>query len=207
MDLKGMRKAFDIQKGTRDYIQGEIDQLQKRLDKEKKALLRKEKALLFIEDAAINMQGELSGGLKDCVAAGLNSVFDIPYGFRADFNINRGRPECRLSFLKKGKLVDPMAFSGGGEVDIAAFAARIACLSMAKQYRKVLLLDEPFLRLKGIKENKRVIDLMNELSHRLGIQIIAVNDERAPREDIIAGADKVFWVSQKQAKSQIEILK
>ena len=206
MILENTREAFNKKKNTRDYILSEIDSLKKDLASSKKKLVKKEKALLFIEDVAVQTQMQLSEGLQDCVAAGLNSVFDIPYGFKVDFKIKRGKPECYSAFLKKGRLVDPMSFSGGGEVDVAAFSARVACLSMAPQYRKVLLIDEPFLRLKGKDENKRVIALMRELSYRLKIQLIVVNDERAPREDIIEGSDRVFFVKQKDGKSQIEML-
>ncbi len=207
MNLSDIRKAFDKKKNTRDYILQEIDELKTKLGKSKKQLGKKEKALMFIEDVAIQTQMELSEGLQDCVAAGLNSVFELPYGFKADFKINRGRPECHTAFLKEGRLVDPMYFSGGGEVDVAAFSARVACLSMTKGYRKILLIDEPFMRLKGESENKRVIALMKELSHRMGIQMIVISDERAPREDIIDGSDRSFYVDQKNGKSKIEVLK
>ncbi len=111
-----------------------------------------------------------------------------------------------MFFEKRGKLIDPLTFSGLGAADVAAFAARVSCLTIAKRFRKVLLLDEPFQRLKGRLANQRVIDLMQTLSHKFGIQIICVNDERADRDDIVAGADRVFLIDQINQKSMIKVL-
>lgn len=205
--LSKYRKIVDSKKAEKDFIKKELDSLSGKLSKTEKTLSQKRKALLFIEEVAISTQKELSGVLEECVTAGLNSVFEVPYGFKVDFKINRGRPECKMYFSKRGRLVDPLVFSGLGAADVAAFSARTSCLSMATRYRRVLLLDEPFQRLKGEKENKRVIDLMRELSHRLKIQIICVNDERAARDDIIEGADRVFHVTQKNRRSQVEVLR
>jgi ABC-type thiamine transport system ATPase subunit len=58
--------------------------------------------------------------------------------------------------------------------------------------RNVILLDEPFKHLKGQDANLRVLEMVREISKKLNLQIIMVSDERIPREDIIANADKVF---------------
>jgi len=128
-----------------------------------------------------------------------------------DIKINRGiltgfNEAFIINGKKKDELIDPLAFSGLGAADVAAFSLRGASLSMAGKFRRVLLLDEPFQRLKGENENKRVIDLMRKISEKLKIQIICVNDERAAREDIITGADKVFYVSQINNVSKVTIL-
>jgi hypothetical protein len=140
------------------------------------------------------------------VGAGLNSVFDQPYEFHTHFEIRRDRPECDMYFKKGNHLVDPLAFSGLGAADVGAFSLRGASLSIANRYRGVLLLDEPFKHLKGENENKRVIHLMRRIAEKLKIQIICVNDERAARDDIVDGADRVFHVERKGIKSKVKVL-
>ncbi len=83
-------------------------------------------------------------------------------------------------------------------IDIASLALRIAYLSMRqdKKVRPVLLLDEPFSRLKGEDANRRALAVVREMSKRLGIQIIMISDERISREDIFRNADRVFHVSR-----------
>lgn len=48
--------------------------------------------------------------------------------------------------------------------------------------------------------------MMHSVSQELGLQIITVSDERAPREDIVAGADKVFEVTKKDGESKVKEL-
>jgi len=203
MNLAKYRKLLNTQEGERDYIQKEINGLNERKTALEKRIKIKEKAYLFIEQIALETQQQLEFNLNEMVSAGLNSVFDTHYDFDTHFEIKRGRPECTMSFKKKGRLIDPLEFSGLGAADVAAFSLRASSLSMAERYRRVLLLDEPFQRLKGEKENKRVIQLMKSISKKLNLQIICVNDERAAREDIIEGADKVFYVQLRNKMSQI----
>lgn len=207
MNLKKYRKFIDRQLSERNYIQKELKALKEHSKAIQKKILSKEKALIFIREIAIQTQNQLSFNINEMVSDGLNSVFDQIYGFDAAFGLKRDQPECVMKFNKKGKLVDPLEFSGLGAADVAAFCLRAACLSMARKYRKVLLLDEPFQRLKGEKENKRVIQLMKSISQKLGIQIISVSDERAAREDIINGADRVFYIEQKNEISKVKVLK
>ena len=103
----------------------------------------------------------------------------------------------------------PVGFTGGGAIDIASLALRIAYLSMRQdiKVRRLLLLDEPFSRLKGEEANKRALAIIQEISKNLGLQIIMVSDERIPREDIIANADKVFEVSQnRKGESRVKVV-
>jgi ABC-type thiamine transport system ATPase subunit len=72
-----------------------------------------------------------------------------------------------------------------------------------KKVSPILLLDEPFSRLKGEDANRRALAVLQEISDKLGLQIIMVSDERMPREDIIDNANRVFLVSQKAGVSQI----
>ena len=110
-------------------------------------------------------------------------------------------------FKKGEELIDPLKFSGLGAADIAAFSLRCAAWSMDKRYRNVMILDEPFKHLKGGKENIRAIKLMKVLSEKLNLQIICINDERAPRDDIIINADRVFEVKQNKKVSKVELIK
>ena len=92
----------------------------------------------------------------------------------------------------------PLGNAGGGAINVASLALRIAYWTMRqdKKSRPLLLLDEPFSRLKGEDANRRALAIVQEISKRLGLQIIMISDERVPREDILANADKVFQVTQ-----------
>lgn len=204
--LNKYQKFVTKKLNEKSYIQNEIKSLKNKKKKLKIELIRKEKALEFVKDVALKTQRQLEYHLSDMVSAGLNSVFEQAYDFDVNFELRRGKTECDLYFRKGEELVDPLRFSGLGAADIAAFSLRCASWSMSNKYRNVLLLDEPAKHLKGKEENKRFIELMKTISHKLNLQIICISDERAAQEDIINGADKVFKVSQKKGRSIVKVL-
>jgi DNA repair exonuclease SbcCD ATPase subunit len=67
-----------------------------------------------------------------------------------------------------------------------------------------MILDEPFKHLKGEKANLRLLDMINEVSKKLGLQIIMISDERVDKEDIYEKADRVFEVSIVKGVSQVK---
>lgn len=106
-----------------------------------------------------------------CLAA----VFDDPYTFEINFEKKRGRTEPQLLFKRRGLVLeDPHNEAGGGVVDIAAFALRVAAVIMGRpRVRPVLLLDEPF-RFVSEEYIPRVRELLEELSVELDLQIIMI---------------------------------
>lgn len=105
-----------------------------------------------------------------CLAA----VFDDPYEFAIRFEQKRGRTEARLVFVRNEQEVDPMTASGGGVVDVAAFALRLSCILLSRPpVRRVCVLDEPF---KFVSEEYRenVRKLLETLSTELEFQVIMV---------------------------------
>jgi len=159
----------------------ELNYVERNLKEEKKALVAAEDNLTDAKEAQILIQqvaqgiqehahAKIAGVVTSCLAA----VFDDPYKFTIEFERKRGRTEAKLFFKRGKQQVDPMAATGGGAVDVAAFALRTACLILARpQLRKVLILDEPF-RFVSAGYRDRVRALMENLSKDLGIQFILV---------------------------------
>lgn len=104
----------------------------------------------------------------------LSSVFDEPYQFKILFEQKRGRTEARLVFMDGTNEVDPLSASGGGVVDVAAFALRLSALLLSRPARRrVLIADEPF-RFVSAEYRERVRMMLEELSRELGVQFILV---------------------------------
>lgn len=79
-----------------------------------------------------------------------------------------------MVFIRDGQEIDPMSASGGGVIDVAAFALRLACLLLATpRPRRLLVLDEPF-RFVSAKYRPKIRALLLQLSEELGVQIILV---------------------------------
>ncbi len=128
----------------------------------------------LVQQIAQEIQERAHDQIAKVVCRSLEVVFDDPYEFRILFEKKRGKTEARLVFLRHGKEIDPMTASGGGVVDVAAFALRLSCLMLHRPaLRKVLVLDEPF-RFVSPEYRDRVASLLKALSDELGVQIIMV---------------------------------
>jgi DNA repair exonuclease SbcCD ATPase subunit len=100
--------------------------------------------------------------------------------------------------------IDPFS-GGGGAIDVASFALRIALWSMQQpKTRPTLILDEPFKHLKGEVTNRKVLEMVNKISKKLNIQIIMVSDERVSREITSEFTDKLFETSIVDGVTQIQ---
>ena len=103
-------------------------------------------ARALLQSVAKETQEQLRFHIEDIVSLALDAVFPNPYELQVDFVERRGKTECDLWFVRDGEEpINPLDASGGGAVDIAAFALRVALFCLVRpQLRKVLILDEPF---------------------------------------------------------------
>jgi len=70
--------------------------------------------------------------------------------------------------------VDPMNACGGGMVDVAAFALRVACLMLHRpRLAKVVVLDESF-KFVSAQYRDNVRSMLEGLAEDMGLQILQV---------------------------------
>lgn len=208
-DMQALRHKLERRKGQRNQLQKVIDRLETQIRTNKRNFIRHEKALQIVKHVGLKTQKQLEYHLAEQVSLAMDAVFDDPYRLKVDFLEKRGKTEVELLFTRRGMEFPPIGSAGGGAIDVASVALRVAYWSMRrdKKARPLLLLDEPFSQLKGEDANRRALSIIQELSHKLKLQIIMVSDERVPREDIMNNADKVFQVVQgKDGISQINVL-
>ena len=123
--------------------------------RERKAVrsLRKEVADLtdaqaVIQTVAAEVQNVVHKEIASVVSKCLSTVFSDPYTFQIRFEKKRGKTEAKLIFERDGLEVDPLDAAGGGVVDVATFALRLACiLRSLPPLRRIVFLDEPFRHL------------------------------------------------------------
>lgn len=133
----------------------------------------------FITETAKAVQENVHASISKTVSRCLEAVFDNPYEFRIVFERKRGRTEARLAFFRDGHEYDPQEDVGGGVVDVAAFALRLACL-LAKRPagRRLLVLDEPFRWLSEHGQyRERVRALLETLAREMELQIVMVTHD------------------------------
>lgn len=205
-----LRKTFERKIAIRDRIQSEIKSHRKEMRTNIKEERILEKAVELVKQVGLETQKQLEFHLAEQVSTCLAAVFDDPYELIVKFEEKRGTTEVLFMFSRDGiELIPTNSYggsSGGGAIGVASFGLRIAYMLMRQNSKSqpVLILDEPFNRLKGEEANQRVLELVYKLSHELGIQIIMVSDERIPRTEIIKNADKVFFVNKLNGISQVK---
>jgi DNA repair exonuclease SbcCD ATPase subunit len=194
---------YERKRGEQRSIKTRIENTEQQIEELETKQKELEKAEDIVKAVSIQTQKQLEFQLASVVSSAQDAVFNNPYSMVVKFEQRRNKTECDLMFARGKQEIDPLSSSGYGAADIAAFALRISSWSMGKHTRPLLMLDEPFKHLKGVQENARAIHMMKAISEELGMQIITISDERADRDDIIEGADKVFEVGIKNGKSII----
>jgi hypothetical protein len=192
-NVKQARSLLEQKKGERQHVKTRLNTLRVRISDTKRELHVHEQAREVIKQIGHQTQEKIRYHIGNITSMALETVFDNPYELVLDFVERRNKTECDIYFARDGYQVNPIEESGGGTVDVAAFALRIASWSMNIPHtRNTVILDEPFKHLKGLEENKQVLDMLQEISNKLGIQIITVSDERIDRAEIEQRANKVL---------------
>jgi DNA repair exonuclease SbcCD ATPase subunit len=199
MNIQLLRQKLEQQKGKKMQIETALATLKDTLRNKKRSLYQHEQAREIVRDVGIKTQQQLQYHISDITSLALESVFTEPYQLKVEFVQRRNKTECDLLFVRGDDEMDPLTASGGGAVDVAAFALRIASWSMTRpRTRNTIILDEPF-RFLSADNQERASTMLKELSQRLGIQFIIVTHEPI----LAAYADKIFEVKITKGKSKV----
>lgn len=197
MNAKAYRSKLDRALGKRAAKEASLAEDELALEALVTQATAVDEAQAFLELVAKQTQEQVKYMIADVVNLALDTCFPDEYEFDVEFEIKRGRTEARLVFKKGGIDIDPMEASGGGVVDVAAFALRIAAWSLGRT-APVLIFDEPF-RFLSRDLQPRAGEIMSRIAKHLGIQIIMVSHN----QDIIDASDRVFEVTQTNGVSKV----
>lgn len=131
-----------------------------------------EEAAAWVEALVEQLQTAAHSRLSVVVSKCLAAVFgDKAYTFRLVFE-TKGR--VSYQFERDGELYTDLDQVGGGVLDVAAFALRVAAVCAARpRPEQVLVLDEPF-RFVSKEYRPAVAGLLAAVSAEFGVQIIMV---------------------------------
>ena len=199
MELKTIRNKLERLKGQKSQIEKDLKTSKKNIKVNGRELRKHEQAKEIIREVGIKTQEQLQYHISDITSLALESVFPEPYKLEIEFVQRRNKTECDIYFSRNGNLVDPLSASGGGAVDIASFALRIASWSLQRPHtRNTIILDEPMRFVSDGLRNKASA-MIKEVSRKLGIQFIIITHEPT----LAAYADKIFNVTNKKGISKI----
>jgi len=194
-----LRQTLEQRKGQRTQIRKSIKETKQQIKALKQQLLHHEKAREIIREVGLITQKQLQVHISDIVSLALEAVFPNPYTLEVDFVERRNRTECDLFFVRNDERINPITASGGGAVDVASFALRVASWSMATPHsRNTLILDEPF-RYLSAELLPQAGEMLKQLAEELKLQIIMVTHS----EELMESADRTFKVAQIKGVSKI----
>ena len=195
-----LKQQLNKKAGEKQYIESELSKTESKLIELETRVESVEKAQVIIQTVAQITQQQLTVRIADIVSMALEAVFgDDAYSFEISFVQKRGKTEAELFFNRGGELIDPMSASGGGAVDVAAFALRVAFWQLMYKKNMVsntIVLDEPF-RFLSKDLQPRAGEMLKLLSDKLKIQFLIVTHN----DDLSGVADKLIHVEKRGSKS------
>lgn len=202
MTLKEIRSKLDRLKGAKEETESQILDSNSSLKELEKDLHWHEQAREIVHEVGLKTQEQLQYHISDITSLALESVFNSPYKLAVQFVKRRNKSECDLLFERDGNFIDPLTASGGGVVDVAAFALRVVSWSMENPHsRNAIILDEP-LRFLSEDLQEKASMMIKELSDKLKLQFIIITHEPT----LATYADKEFRGTIKNGISNIKEL-
>ena len=188
------RKRLDAAKAKRETIAGWIRVQSNSFRGMRQEQYHAQQAQMILQEAARLTQSQVQYRIGQLVTLALESVFDDPYVFELQFDSSRGKTSANLIFTRNGNEISPLDASAGGSVDVAAFGLQVSLWTLqTPRSAPILILDEPLKWLKGGDYPAKGAQMIREISHRLGLQVIMVS--HIP--DQIEHADRVFSAVKK----------
>jgi len=186
----------------------------KELIKRKKANIKRKKELdVLLRDTVeareiINKSldithARIKARIDGLLTLAINSVFDRPFSFDLRIEKKYNRIVCTPVIKEGEEEYIPKDAMGGGIIDIISFAFRVVLWSLEHpRSRNVFVLDEP---MKFVGKGDMLIragNILKELSHRLGFQLIIVTHEKE-LGDI---ADRAYLIEHKKGISEATMI-
>jgi ABC-type glutathione transport system ATPase component len=174
-DIARYRKAVNDK--LRDFTNARrsVKEHTMELEAQQLNLAHSQEAQRVVQEVAESVQQTVHTQISAIVTRCLKAVYgEEAYTFELKFRQARGKTEAIPLFVRDGHHLDPFSAAGGGVIEVAAFALRLACLLLSRpRLERVLILDEPFSKCDK-KAMSRVGNMLASLSEELKIQIVLV---------------------------------
>ena len=200
MNLQQHRSNFGELTGIRNQLRADLKKAERDLIAEAARKADLGQAGDVLNAAILATQQQVRGYLEKVVTSALQAVYGEDHGFHLDYEIRRNQPEITPWIVRGDEQYSPREEVGGGVLDVAALALRMAMWSlMDPRPAPVFLLDEPG---KFVSRDKQADfgRMLREISKALGVQILMVSHST----DIIGQADKAYEVTLVDDKSEVK---
>lgn len=197
-------RKYDAKISLRDSESQKLKEYRDQHSQLKRKTIRLTQARESIHIVAKSTQEILEYNLNNIVSEAMETVFDDPYEVKIEFVVKRNKTEAEIHFVRRGIKYQPLTSSGGGTIDVSAFAIKLALWSLkAKKTRKCLIFDEPFKNVNDPSRtlHRRLSEMVANICEDLDVQIIMVSLE----EEMIDNCDRAIHINKKSDKSQATV--
>ena len=181
-DADSMNRRLSALEAESKYIAEQIRGAEEQLAGERRALSEWERARDLVVEVLIATQGQAKGFIEEVVSLALSSTYGPDYGFALDYERKRNQMEATPWIVVGGERFSPRDEVGGGVIDVAAMAMRLALWSlMEPRPAATFLLDEPTKFLSADLQ-PAFGKMLSELAGSLGAQFVLVTHSPAVAE-------------------------
>jgi len=184
----------------REVRRAEVDDLARRLSSLDRDASEWEQARDLLVAVLLQTQGRVRGFIEDVVTLALSAVYGSEYKFELEYDAKRNQVEATPWITISGERRSPREELGGGVLDVASLALRMALWAiMEPRPSSTFLLDEPskFLDADRQPDFGR---MLVELADTLGVQFVVVTHSPALAEH----GGTAYSVSQADGVSKVE---
>lgn len=183
--LKEIKQKADRYRWYRERIQSQIEPVEEELAKLNECLDVCKEAGIIVSKAVESTQKSIQTSVTDVVNKALASVFDEPYTVSIEWH-TRGKDtkntQARFVLRKAGVEADRNLLHSieGGQLALISVILRIAFLSLRKDTRNILILDEVLASVSktpsgGESNIERAEKMLRTIADKFGVQIILVS--------------------------------
>jgi DNA repair exonuclease SbcCD ATPase subunit len=204
MNLTKYTDFLSEKKATKKLLESKAKDLKAEIVSHQHNLVDLEKALEVMNTVSVLVQQEFEEVVEVLVTQALRFVFGDNHSLKLEGNISHNQPEVHMYLVIDGEKFSPKddEFSGG-QADVVSFALRIILWAIQyKRTRPVLLFDEPFRNLHGLKNAAAVREMVQYLAKTMSLQFIIITQD----EDLVEVADAAFMVTNSEGVSSVELL-
>lgn len=170
--MENFAERITTLEAERNIIQTQIDDYKQELKDIEYETHCADNARSILKLAARKTQEKIEVHLSDLVTNAFNMILNSPYKLDVKFVEKRNKTECEINFERNGFLFRPKFTTGGGVIDIASFALRLAYWKLEKTI-PIMLFDEPFKYLSS-RLIPKAVELLNLLVEQFEMQFIII---------------------------------
>ena len=143
MTFHELRDRISNLKGQQEAVESQIQNMEETLDAVALSIDGLTKAREFFQFQADVVQKEVVDTISNLISMAQADIFPDPYTCVIETGIKRNATEANILFEKDGLKLEPKDSVGGGPIDVASFAGRVAFVHLSGD-SKVIVGDEPF---------------------------------------------------------------